>query len=151
MNSNFRQLVGRRSLPDRRAAPTVFISRYTFLGARRRNRRQSDPRKRYYVDWIDGPFAWALLALVTLIVFDTFSTIFILAKGGLEMNPLMAWVLGQGTGWFVVAKLLPAFLLFPLLAVHRYFFVGRFGTLFLLFAYTWVFSIHLTVLVRING
>lgn len=147
-NPNPAEAPGRRNLPDRRARPTIAISRYTFVGGRRANRRESDPRERYYVDWIDGPLAWALLATVILITFDTFSTLFILANGGVELNPLMAWILTQGHGWFLVTKLVPPLFVFPLLAVHRHFFIGRFGTLILLGMYLWVFTVHLVVLFK---
>jgi hypothetical protein len=141
----------RRLISDRRGLATRAVSRYTLLGGRRRNRRQTDPDFRYYVDWIDGPYAWALIVLAAFISFDTFSTLFILARGGLEMNPLMDWFLVKGDGWFVAAKLLPPLFVFPLLAVHRYFFVGRFGTLFLLAVYGWVFLVHLAVLAKIGS
>lgn len=142
------EVPSRRHLPDRRTRPTTALSRYTLVGSRRANRRQTDPSERYYVDWIDGPFAWALLASAVLIAFDTFSTLFILANGGIELNPLMVWILTQGHGWFLVTKLVPPLFVFPLLAVHRHFFIGRFGTLLLLGMYLWVFTVHLTVLHR---
>jgi len=142
--------LGRRMLPDRRERPTPVVSRHLVFGRRRRNRRRTDPQGRYYVDWVDGRYAWALLATVAFIFFDTFSTIHILNRGGLEMNPLMAWIHDQGKTWFILAKLIPSLIVFPLLAVHRFFTVGRFGTLFLLFAYGWVFMIHLAVLANIH-
>jgi hypothetical protein len=141
---------GRRMLADRRTAATQVVSRYTFRGGRRRNRRSSDPDSRYYVDWIDGLYAWSLLLLAAFICFDTFSTLFILARGGVELNPLMVWFLRQGDGWFIAAKLIPPLFVFPMLAVHRFFFVGRFGTFFLLAVYGWVFMVHLTVLANMG-
>jgi hypothetical protein len=89
---------------------------------------------------------WALIVLAILNVFDTLSTLHILGLGGLELNPLMSWLLNKGPEWFILAKLIPPLIVLPLLAVHRFFTVGMYGINLLLLAYVCVFIVHLIML-----
>jgi hypothetical protein len=131
---------------DRRRRPTPMFSRYTFFGRRRRNRRDTDPSVRYYVDWIDGHYRRALVAVVLFILFDSFSTLHIISRGGGEANPLMAMLLGLGAGWFVAIKVVSALWAFVLLAVHRFFPVAR-----MLAADGVIVLYHLFLLLQIHG
>ena len=140
----------RRTMRDRRRKPTPMFSRYTFFGRRRRNRRATDPRQRYYVDWVSGPYLYALIGILTLILIDAFSTLHIIHSGGGEANPLMRWVLGHGAGWFVATKALTALLGFVFLAVHRFFPVARTMVTLLLGAYGGVVFYHVVLLLRIH-
>jgi hypothetical protein len=136
----------RRLLPDRRNRPTHPFSPYTLTGRRCRNRRLRDPQAGYYVDRVDGPFAWALILVAALIGFDTSSTLVILGCGGLELNPIMAWLLKLGPVWFVLAKVLPPLIVIPLLALHRNFRVGLVGIRLLLYPYAGLSVIHFAIL-----
>jgi hypothetical protein len=136
---------------DRRRRPTPMFSRYTLFGRRRRNRRDTDPSHRYYVDWIDGHYRRALIAVVLFILFDSFSTLHIISKGGGEANPLMAMLLGLGAGWFVAIKIISALWAFILLAVHRFFPVARLLSAVLLAAYGMIVIYHLYLLLQIHG
>lgn len=129
--------------------PTRPLSRYTLVGRRRRNRRATDPLRRYYVDRPDGRWLWALLALVAMIVLDGTLTLYILSQGGSEVNPIMNWIYGQGWGWFMGVKVGTALVAFPFLAVHRFFGTARTGTAFLLLAYGSVMLIHVHTLLKI--
>jgi hypothetical protein len=126
------------------------LSRYTMLGRRRRNRRTSDPSIRYYIDWIDGRYRLALVAVVLFIVADAFSTLHIIKHGGGEANPLMAWMLDRGTAWFVFVKVITAILGFLLLAVHRFFPVARVLATTLLLAYGFIVLYHFFLLTQIH-
>jgi len=136
---------------DRRRRPTPMFSRYTLFGRRRRNRRDTDPSHRYYVDWIDGHYRRALIAVVLFILFDSFSTLHIISHGGAEANPLMAMLLGLGAGWFVAIKVISALWAFFLLAVHRFFPVARLMAAVLLAAYGTIVIYHLYLLLQIHG
>ncbi len=139
-----------REHSDRRSRPTPMFSRYTFFGRRRRNRRNTDPSRRYYVDWIDGHYLRALITVVLLVLIDCFSTLHIISAGGGESNPLMAMVLELGAGWFVAVKVLSAVWGFLLLAVHRFFPVARLLAAVLLTAYGAVVVYHVYLLAHIH-
>jgi hypothetical protein len=138
-----------RRTPDRRICATPLLSRYLRNGRRVRNRRLTDPQQGYYVDCVQGPFAWALVLLAALISFDTSSTLFIISQGGRELNPIMSWVYGFGSTWFVLTKLLPLLVMIPLLALHRFFPIGLIGVRLLLYPYAFVSVIHIVVLAHI--
>lgn len=127
------------------------LSKYTFVGRRRRNRRDSDPRTHYYVDWIQGPYLWALVAVVAFIVADSLSTLYIVSKGGAEANPLMRWFLERGTFWFLAAKAATALVGFLLLAVHRFFPIARVLVAVLFSAYGVLVLYHIVLLARIHA
>ena len=139
-----------RHASDRRQRATPMFSRYTLFGRRRRNRRDTDPAARYYVDWIDGHYLRALIAVVLFIIVDSFSTLHIISRGGGEANPLMAMVLGLGPGWFVALKVLSAVWAFFLLAVHRFFPVARLLAAVLLTVYGAVVLYHIYLLLQIH-
>lgn len=97
-----------RRFLDRRSRPTPIISRYSFLGGRRKSvRRTGDRHGHVFVD-IYGHRLWiALLAVVTLSMVDGLLTLILLEDNIVkEANPIMAFFMGFGCGPFVVAKLL---------------------------------------------
>lgn len=137
--------------PDRRHRPTPMFSRYTFFGRRRRNRRTDDPQKRYYVDWVSGGYLWALIGVLALIAADTFSTLYIIHRGGGEANPLMRTLLETGPHWFAAVKVGSALIAFLLLAVHRFFPLARMMVTVLLAAYGGIVIFHLFLLCKIHA
>lgn len=139
-----------RERVDRRTRPTPWFSRYTLFGRRRRNRRATDPSHGYYVDRADGAWLGALLTIVTLILLDGGLTLYILANGGSEVNPIMNWVYGAGWGWFLGVKVATAAIIFPFLSVHRFFDTARTGGMVLLVAYGGVMLVHVHTLLRIH-
>lgn len=138
-----------RDAPDRRLRPTPALSWYTVVGRRLRNRRASDPSRRYHVDRADGSWLHALTVIVALIILDATLTLHILANGGAEANPLMDWVYGQGWGWFMAVKILTAAIAFPTFTAHRYFRVARMGAAAILVAYGAVMLVHAQTLLKI--
>jgi len=106
-----------RERDDRRQRPTPMFSRYTLFGRRRRNRRDRDPGRAYFVDRPAGWYWRAIVAVLLLVIADAISTLHIISRGGGEANPIMAWMLEQGTGWFLFVKLSTAVWGFVLLAV----------------------------------
>jgi hypothetical protein len=129
--------------------PTPAFSRHTLTGRRRRNRRETDPSRRYYVDRADGQWLRSVIAIVVLILLDGALTLHILANGGTEVNPVMDWFYGQGWGWFLGVKVTTAALAFPFLSVHRFFGMARAGLGLLLVAYSGVMLVHAHTLFRI--
>ncbi|MCA9726483.1 MAG: hypothetical protein KC729_02300 [Candidatus Eisenbacteria bacterium] len=133
--------------PDRRRRPTPLLSRYTFTGRRRHNRRGDDPASGYYVDWVEGNYRSAVIAVGIFIALDALATLEILSRGGSEANPLMARLLGHSVWTFLIVKFAGAFLAIAVLAIHRHFpNIRRLGAL-LLAAYGSIALYHLLLLV----
>jgi hypothetical protein len=136
---------------DRRSRPTRAFSRFTLVGRRKRNRRTSDSLHSYYIDRAEAPWMWALAALVVMILLDGALTLHILSKGGLEVNPIMDWIYGKGTDWFMGVKVATAVVAFPFLTVHRHFRSAIVGAWILLLAYGGVMVVHAYTLYQIYG
>ena len=126
------------------------LSRYTLFGRRRRNRRDTDPDRNYYVDWIEGPYLRALVWVCVFIVLDSLSTLYIISRGGSEANPLMRWILERGTFTFLASKVATAIVGFLLLGVHRFFPIARSLVKLLLLAYGALVVYHILLLFRIH-
>jgi len=141
--------VEQRHVVDRRSQPTPPLSRYTFFGRRRRNRRAEDPQKNYYVDWAAGPYLWMLYAVVLLVAFDAVATWMIIRQGVEEGNALVAWLidLGPVAFWTVKLALLPAFMI--LLAVKRFFPWARILVWIVFVSYAALAAFHLSGIYRV--
>jgi hypothetical protein len=98
----------RRVRPDRRKWPTPLLSRYTFVGSRRRTvRRKDDAARHIFVDRY-GERLWLVLMLfLVLAVLDAILTL-VLVENGLasEANPIMAFYLEHGNLTFFGVKIL---------------------------------------------
>jgi hypothetical protein len=139
--------LGGREGGDRRKKPTPLFSRYTLRGRRRENRRASDPRSGYYIDWVVGNYRTAIFAVGAFILLDAAATLEILSRGGTEANPLMAKLLGHSVWAFLAVKIAGAFVAVLVLAVHRHFpHIRGLGAL-LLAAYGGIALYHLLLLV----
>ena len=140
----------RRAGEDRRKRPTPMLSKYTVFGRRRHNRRDTDPRSHYYVDWIEGWYLYTLIGILVLIAADALSTLHIISRGGGEANPLMRWMLERGPFWFIASKAATALAGFFLLAVHRFFSSARVLVTVLLLTYGTLVLYHIYLLIRIH-
>ena len=133
---------------ERRKQPTPRFSRYTFFGRRRRN---VSPEKTgdYFVDWVDGHYRTAVIALCIFILVDGLSTLHILSRGGTEANPVMAWILARSWIGFLTLKGVSALLALVLLSVHRHVRVMRIVGSILYLAYGAVVLYHLFLVTKI--
>lgn len=136
------------SPPDRRKRPTPRFSRYTFFGRRRRNLAPGDQGD-YFVDWVDGHYRTAVIALCIFILVDALSTLHILSHGGTEANPVMAWVIDRSWMWFLALKSFSAISALVLLSVHRHVRTMRVIGSVLYLAYGAVVLYHLVLVTRI--
>ena len=99
---------GNRIIPDRRKRPTPFISRYSFIGGRRKTiRREEDKKKHVFVDLYSTRLFIIVIILSALSIIDSYFTLSLI-KGNLavEINPIMAFFLDQGSTPFVLTKYL---------------------------------------------
>lgn len=139
----------RRRHPDRRQDPTPVLSRFTLRGRRSTIRRSFDLLRGRYVDRSSGGHLALIVTLLILITVDTASTLYILAHGGKELNPLMDNALRKGTGWFLLCKFGPLPVAFLMLSIHRYFRWVRATLGFLVAVYGLLSLYHLYLLARI--
>jgi hypothetical protein len=131
-----------RARGDRRRRPTPALSRYTFLGGRRRGpRRTADPQS-VYVDRLGWGVASALVVIFVFHVLDAMFTLAHIARGGAELNPVMDFFLKQSQGSFLAAKLSIAGLGLLFLGLHGRFPLVRKGIAVLFVLYAGVVCYH---------
>ena len=94
----------KRELKDRRKSPTRPLSRYSFIGRRKRNRRQAE-KKNYYVDRYGPGILFIFIAVVFLCGSDALLTLKLLQYGGFELNPFMAVLIRKDAVLFFIVKL----------------------------------------------
>ena len=95
--------VERRSGADRRKSGNVNM-RALLGGRRERGRRHEDKSKTLLVDRY-SPFLLAvILSILCLSVIDALLTLFLIDRGALELNPVMAYYIDMGPYSFLGAK-----------------------------------------------
>ena len=118
---------------DRRKKPTPPLSKHTFIGRRKKNRRSEDIRKNYYVDrYGRRTLAFACL-IIALCITDTLVTLYLISHGAEEINPFMAMALSYGTTVFLVVKYILNGLCVIVLSMHKNFYIfnGRINIKFI--------------------
>ena len=131
--------------PDRREAPTPRLSRYSFLGGKRRSPRRVGEREGTFVDHY-SPRLWMMILWVALMnVGDSYFTLVHLQAGGVELNPVAAALLGTGRFGFVFVKSFLIALALCVLCIHKNFFLARIGLWVAAGSYTLLFAYHLSL------
>lgn len=137
------QLTGRRGpapglLHDRRGAldrrrHSAWSFMYGGLRPRRRSGRRSGDEHRIFLDWHEPRVLYMALAIVLMSCADALFTLNLLAAGGEELNVIMQALLGQGTRWFLWAKIgLTGLSIVVLVTVARRLLLGRVPVLWLI-------------------
>ena len=127
--------------PDRRQRPTPRLSRFSFLGGRRRQAGVGE-----FVDQY-GRRLWLMLAWVGLMnVADSFFTLWHLQEGAIELNPFAAMLLRTGRIGFVLSKALLITVPLVVLCIHKNFQLARMGLWLAATAYTVLIAYHLWLL-----
>ena len=80
------------------------LSRFSFLGGRRRAARREREAEGAFVDVYSPRLALLLLVFFSLTVFDSVATLYYLRKGGQELNPIAQWMIDRGDLEFVFLK-----------------------------------------------
>jgi len=114
-----------RTRPDRRHKPTPFLSKYTLIGSRRRNRRARDGDRNYYVDTYSRRTVILILIILAMCVLDGFLTIYALEKGAHEINAFMNFVMNFGRVHFLVTKYSITSIALLLLLMHKNFHIFK--------------------------
>ena len=94
-----------RVLADRRTPGwRTFVFGY-FLSRRREHRRSSE-RDGVFIDWHHPWLFFLAIGIMLLSTVDAFMTLQLLNEGAVEINPVMAHMLGHGHVAFTVSKML---------------------------------------------
>lgn len=132
----------RRVRPDRRRKPTALDFRFWLAGGRKRGRRRGE-RNNIYVDRYEVRDVGLAAAVLVLNVLDAFLTVVYLSYGGAEANPIAAWLLECGVGWFLAAKSLAVSVCLLFLILHKTFRLVRPALRVLLFFYALLLVYHM--------
>ena len=97
-------VVDKRAAEDRRAFSwrTVF---YGFIRSRRHNFRRDDEAEVLFIDWHHPWLFFLSVGIMLMSCLDAFMTLQLIDRGMVEVNPVMAIVIGQGTATFAASKL----------------------------------------------
>jgi len=137
---------GERRDTDRRRRPTPRLSRYSFVGGRRRGARRAGEGVNSFVDQY-GRGVWGLLLWVALMnACDSFFTLHHLQEGAIELNPVAAWMLTTGRLGFVLMKSLLITLPLVVLCLHKNFPLARVGLGLAAAVYTALVGYHIWLL-----
>jgi Domain of unknown function (DUF5658) len=135
-----------RRQTDRRRQATPRISRYSFVGGRRRGARRVGEDVHAFVDQY-GQRMWALLAWVALMnACDSFFTLLHLQDGAIELNPVAGWMLSTGRVGFVLLKSILITLPLVVLCLHKNFPLARLGLWLAAAVYTALVAYHIWLL-----
>ena len=97
--------LSRRSPGSDRRRYSLETLRRSFVAPRRTSARRRADRRYPLLDAYDGTMLALAVALVGLSVVDATFTLQLLASGGREVNPFMAWLLEHGVAPFAVVKM----------------------------------------------
>ena len=97
--------VDRRARTDRRKFSwrTVF---YGFTRSRRHGFRRGEERDVLFLDWHHPWLFFLAVGIMIMSCLDAFMTLQLLDLGMVEVNPVMAAVMGQGTAQFAASKMI---------------------------------------------
>ena len=112
---------------------TVFFG---FMRSRRRNTRRSSESEPLYTDWHHPWLFFLATGTMLLSSMDAFFTLQLIDRGAIEMNPVMAVMIGKGTLTFAASKMLLTglgILLLVFLSRFRMFNLMRTGLLLTVF------------------
>ena len=109
----------RRTEKDRRTK-SGFSLRSLFLGgSRKKIRRQGDKKRIFYLDHYSPGLFFIIVSILFLCAIDALLTLFLLARGAYEINPLMAYALKFGPYAFFSFKYLLTILPVIFLLIFR--------------------------------
>jgi hypothetical protein len=95
----------RRGRPDRRERIWWSILYGSFKPRRRRPSRRLDESRYHSLDWHSAHLLAVSIGILLLSVADAFLTVTLLAGGAVEINPVMAAVIGRSAGLFAGVKM----------------------------------------------
>lgn len=127
-----------------RRRPARLFTRYSVFGGRRRLARRRDDRLGYVADQHGTWLFVAALTIAALNILDAFYTVLFLGYGGIELNPVVEWLLDHGGPWsFIAVKSLGIGVCVAFLTLTKNFVVSRLGLAVVLLGYGGLLAWHL--------
>ena len=116
-----------RRVHDRRKQPPMSISKYIFIGGRRKTTRRKADKKQYiFVDRYNSRLLAPLLLLLILGILDAYLTLILVKYHGMtEANPIMALCLAGGEISFIIQKFLITVVTVLIFCLCSNFFIAR--------------------------
>ena len=142
------QSLEQRSLADRRARPTTFVSAVRWQGRRTGFRRAGEGRHAY-VDCLARRIVGLAVLICVCSALDALLTLLHLEDGGCEANPLMHVALAHGTTLFLTFKSSITGVAAWFLAVHQQFPLAYRGLHGLALSYGVLLIYHLALILRV--
>jgi hypothetical protein len=130
---------------DRRQQKTPRLSRWTFLGGRRREPRRGEERDGSFVDLYGTGLLLALMWIALANVADCFFTLVHLQSGGAEVNPVADLLLRTGLLNFVLLKSGLVSVALLVLCLHKNLRIARIGIWGAAIAYGILIVYHLAL------
>ncbi len=93
-----------RVLPDRRRFTWRTVV-FGYLRSRRRRYRRDSERDAVFIDWHHPWLFFLAVGIMLLSTLDAFLTLRLLERGAIEVNPIMAAMLGHGDFAFAASKM----------------------------------------------
>lgn len=93
-----------RVLPDRRRFTWRTVV-FGYLRSRRRRHRRDAERDAVFIDWHHPWLFFLAVGIMLLSTLDAFLTLRLLERGAIEVNPIMAAMLGHGHFAFAASKM----------------------------------------------
>ena len=116
----------RRKIGERRQTSTTPLSRFSFRGSRKKNRRTNEAEN-YYVDRYESHYFVMIVSILILCVMDAYLTLKILHFGGQELNPLMLIFFNNHPILSMIFKYLITAIGITFILIHKNFIVfGKF-------------------------
>ena len=134
--------------PDRRQRPTPLLSRYTLVGGRRRVGRRDGENANVFVDLYGTRLLVALMAALMLNLADAAFTMYFLARGGTEANPIVDQVIQTGVVPFVLLKTIGVGACLVVLCLAKNFRAARIGLSVVIVGYGLLLGWHLFLWTR---
>ena len=91
--------------PDRRAFSWRTVL-YGFFRSRRRDSRRDSEAEPLFIDWHHPWLFFLATGIMFMSGMDAFFTLQLLERGAIEINPVMALMIGKGTLAFAVSKMI---------------------------------------------
>ena len=128
-------IVERRMRRDRRGFSWRTVV-FGFTHSRRRQARRHEESDLVFVDWHHPWLFFLSVGIMLLSCVDAFLTLTLLQRGMIEANPVMAAMLGHGTGLFAISKVaMTGTGILVLVFLAKFHFMNRFRTGLLLTAF----------------
>lgn len=120
------ELTHERRRTNERRGHTLWSFIYGGFRPRRRNGRRGGDEHRTFLDWHEPGVLYLALAILLMSCADALFTLNLLAAGGEELNHVMRVLIGQGTHWFLWAKIgMTSFGIIVLVTAARRVVLGR--------------------------